>query len=51
MQLSSGSIAQHLLKMDDEEKIDWKPCSGLKYELLKCLRESACVVEVGSLKS
>lgn len=35
--------------MDDEEKgeHDWKPCSGLKDELLKCLKESACVAEVG----
>ena len=35
--------------MDDEEKAqhDWKPCSGLKDELLKCLKESACVIEVG----
>lgn len=31
---------------DNNVKATGKPCSGLRAELLKCLRESDCVVKV-----
>lgn len=54
MRVVMGVDCAIVVKMEDEEKgqHDWKPCSGLKDELLKCLKESTCVVKVGlSLKS